>query len=305
MLPLHPSDPRARRGFTLIELLVVIAIIAVLIGLLLPAVQKVREAAARSTCENNLKQFGVGLHNYHSAFGGFPAAKSENPPGSTTMVHGWVPFILPFIEQENVYNLYRFDISWDDSPNDSGTNSGAVNRTQFKIFLCPSAPPDRTGTNKRGIIDYSPTNQVTRPNAFVTKLPPSDPTYLGILGHNVSRRLTDVTDGASNTILLAEDAGRNQKWEMGNLISSGGDTGAWANPGTQLTITGFDVATLTQPGACAVNCTNNNEIYSFHRTIAYLLMGDGSVRPIRSETDVNLVIALMTRAMNEIVPDDF
>ena len=100
-------------AFTLIELLVVIAIIAVLIGLLLPAVQKVREAANRMKCANNLRQLGIGLHNYHDAQGGFPPSVTKQ----TTLNLSWVLFLLPYIEQENLYNRFDFTKVWSDTAN--------------------------------------------------------------------------------------------------------------------------------------------------------------------------------------------
>ncbi len=301
-----------RRGFTLIELLVVIAIIAVLIGLLLPAVQKVREAAARIQCSNNLKQLGLALMNYTTANGGFPPGQQTIIVSPTVKLqHSWTPFILPYIEQGNLAERYSFNANWSAPANDSG-----VIQTRIKLFMCPSADSDRTAANNRGVLDYPAINQMVHklpdpyiPKPPLTRIPPSDPTFLGVLGHEtlptrkVSRTIPEIKDGTSNTLLLAEDAGRNEHWIMGRLQGNFSEDGAWANPSGAINIWGFNPQTLSFPGPCGVNCTNNQQIYSFHIGIAQGLFADGSVRPLKAGTDVNVVIALMTRREGEVVPD--
>ncbi len=160
------SRIRRRRGFTLIELLVVIAIIAILIGLLLPAVQKVREAAARLTCQNNLKQMGLALHNYHDANGQFPTAGCDwylgvsyqsktnaTPHAPPFQTAGWMYQILPFIEQDALYKTSDLNTSNTQTLGppfptgtayarlDHGLQPGKVRQTPVKVYNCPTRRP--------------------------------------------------------------------------------------------------------------------------------------------------------------------
>src|SRR5262249_52782895 len=160
-------ETRKRPGFTLVELLVVIAISGVLVGLLLPAVQKVREAANRMACTNNLKQIGLALHNFADTNAGrFPPAKVAGPApqagGPWPTNHGWGPFLLPFLERQNLYHQYRWDLSFTDQGNQS------VVSFHLKDFQCPSAEPNRFMTSgtfetyggKGACGDYAPSKGV-------------------------------------------------------------------------------------------------------------------------------------------------
>jgi prepilin-type N-terminal cleavage/methylation domain-containing protein/prepilin-type processing-associated H-X9-DG protein len=290
-----------RCGFSLIELLVVIAIVAILVGLLVPAIQKVRAAADRAKCLNNLKQLGLALHSYLDTNGGFPAAVTfdvvDNPAASSIFV-SWIPYILPYIEQEGLYRKYNFKVRFDDPANDTG-----VNQTRIALLGCPSAPAAHDGA----ITDYGATcglNQNFMPNPFMDPIPPVDPTFMGVLGRNFSRKIGDITDGTSNTLMVAEDAGRTESWQMGTLMGPApGGHPTWADPQTRLLIAGFNPVTNSPPGPCAVNCTNNGEAYSFHPGGANVLFADGSARMIGANLDLNIMVALLTRSGGEIIPD--
>jgi prepilin-type N-terminal cleavage/methylation domain-containing protein len=178
---------RRRSAFTLIELLVVIAIIAILIGLLLPAVQKVREAAARLQCQNNLKQIGLGLHNYHSAYGAFPPG--SNPKGFTVVTQ-----LLPFMEQGNIYN--QIDLT---ASANSPANAGPTGMT-IKILLCPSDRTNQTPPGQGGNNYFA--NYGTEPQFFQNSSVANGVFALREASGGV--RLTDVTDGTSNTAAFSE-----------------------------------------------------------------------------------------------------
>lgn len=310
------------KAFTLIELLVVIAIIAVLIGLLLPAVQKVREAANRMSCSNNLKQLALAFHNYENTNGFFPLAYT-NPTGATKW-HNWAPFILPYIEEGNRLKAYDFGTEWW-----KGVNRDIV-ITKIKSINCPSTPnpdriqdkPETTPPNKTGAVtDYfTPTGVNIEINLY---LPVQDqfPTTNDLRGvicwwqaNNTTNRMVDILDGLSNSIMLGECAGREDVWRKGiqtpvNYTSSPkvrARGGAWATTDNAYDIgsrKAWDSAFGPIPGNPGIN--NSNEwghgFYSFHTGGANFAFADGSVRFLSTGTELRMLANLTTRAGGEVV----
>ncbi len=283
-------------GFTLIELLVVIAVIGILIAMLVPAVQKVRESAARTTCTNNLKQIGLALHQSHDVQRFFPAAKTSTPKCS------WVPSILPYLEQQDLYTQYNFKADWTDKSN------RLVVATQLTMFQCPSTTEgprvDTKYKSKPACSDYNATTDVSRKLALLGIVPPSGD-LRGVLVGNQTTRRSAITDGSSNTIIIAEVAGRPDLWNAGHKVVGNVPGGAWAAHQGPFGLNGSSNDGSIHNGYCPMNCTNDNEIYSFHSGGANALFADGSVHFLEASVGINTMAALITRAGGEPRPSNF
>ncbi|WP_010583934.1 DUF1559 domain-containing protein [Schlesneria paludicola] len=344
-----------RQAFTLIELLVVISIIAVLIALLLPAVQSAREAARRMQCKNNLKQMGLALANYESSFGVFPPARlgHVNPADPTKWVEQWASWaimILPYVDQANLYGLYNTNFKWNDPVN------AQVSTTRLGVYSCPTSPNGNGVDPNQGTVapvtgDYMATASVSyklyqaipgSPSTLTTKDDPAgtamrngvmvkagnpfkDATYLQFR----PSRMTDITDGASNTIVLVEMAGapyaygpNRTPFAVGGPFASSTNVAdytatngngmyvqvkgaAWADPDrvgglAGCTLDGFKSGPGTTPLAI-MNVSNDNEPYSFHAGGVNALLADGSVRFVSQNLDLRTWAGLITRGGGEVL----
>jgi prepilin-type N-terminal cleavage/methylation domain-containing protein/prepilin-type processing-associated H-X9-DG protein len=299
---------RTRKAFTLIELLVVIAIIAILIGLLLPAVQKVREAANRMTCQNNLRQIGLAASHYENTFGGLPPRCIVQPP-----YRGWAPALLPYIEQDNIANIFNFKLNFYDPQNGNAVS------VPIKVFNCPSAPAGRTDAivdvngNPTGTTgaegDYFAPNSV---DAFWWPQPQqgraADEVQAPAMTHNVIQPLAAIRDGTSSTLLISELAGRPDYWIKGVKQATEGERfpawwGPWASYNCEIYKTWSDDGT-TPGGFCTINCNNSWGVYSFHTGGANAVFVDGSVHFLAEGLNRDVFAGIVTRAGGEVIPGD-
>jgi prepilin-type N-terminal cleavage/methylation domain-containing protein/prepilin-type processing-associated H-X9-DG protein len=310
-----------RRGFTLVELLVVIVIIGIIMSLLLPAVQRAREAARRMSCQNNLKQIGLAVLNFESGQKQLPRCDYRLDKGDTAYYRANV-LLLPYLEERVLWSNYSTLVDWSDLDNQD------VVPTSLNVFLCPSTPklPSVSGlenadatTYTAALGDYAPIKSSYAANATAAQSS-ADVYGEGALspynGTNwVKRRcLEDTTDGTTHTIIYAEQAARSQYWVKGLLTSIPTETSPtpvadgirrapWANQmstpatydstGTTIVTTGF--------GPCTINCNNSQGIYSFHDGGSNVLLLDGSVRMLSDRISGAILAALISRADSEVL----
>jgi prepilin-type N-terminal cleavage/methylation domain-containing protein/prepilin-type processing-associated H-X9-DG protein len=318
---------RSRKAFTLIELLVVIAIISVLIGLLLPAIQKIRELASQLQCQNNLHQMGLGMHSYHDAKKRFPPAyvytvprsgSVRNPGGVQGQIvdggvtrpsvptlpgWGWAALLLPYVEQQNLAARIEYELP---IPNDVPTQALT---TPLLLYTCPTDQGTgvyRLSSEKGHLLGYAATNSYAscyggpHDGGPVLSTPGT-----GMFYCNSKFRITDILDGASNTIMVGERAALFAKSPWAGAVNFGVINTTYGAP---VYVTTQEPAPTLVSARVARRQINDpySEVYDFfspHQGVSMWLFADGSVHRLNNDIDLSVLNALCTRAGGEVVGD--
>jgi prepilin-type N-terminal cleavage/methylation domain-containing protein len=288
--------PRRKRGFTLIELLVVIAIIAILVSLLLPAVQQVREAARKTQCQDHLHNIGIAFHSYHDTQGMFPRGDLDGTFGKTS---AFVP-ILAYIEQSAMYKLYDFNLT------PTHINNQAVVSQQVDVYMCPSAvirrnvPIPGCDTNNRAPGTYAVCSGSGDPWAPIIPGPPNNGVFTN--GQSQVVKMRDITDGVSNTFMAGEAA-----WNMPDYMFTSGTCSGQVRWGFTYWSSPYPLATMFttrgpfNPKRLDGDSTRLSNFRSDHPGGVQMLIGDDQVRMVSENIDHGTLDALATRAGGEVV----
>jgi prepilin-type N-terminal cleavage/methylation domain-containing protein len=307
-----------RPAFSLIELLVVIAIIGILIALLLPAVQKVREAANRVVCQNNLKQMGLALHMYHDNMGYFPPGYIWHPgmPGADPMMcpnpasdstdtapgWGWAALLLPYLEQDNLRRQIDLNIPAEDPRFDP------VRTAVLSIFICPS---DRGAGVYTIISDLGTPMGEAATNSYAacygsgTQITQEPDRGNGVFFRNSRIRLADISDGSSNTLAIGERAALLTRTPWCGAPCEGTIHITPGAPTDSTAVRDSPTQPLAQTGSHSLNdrSSDPDNFFTPHPATGQFLFGDGSVRRLQIQIDLAVFQALSTRNGGEVVPD--
>jgi prepilin-type processing-associated H-X9-DG protein/prepilin-type N-terminal cleavage/methylation domain-containing protein len=297
-----------RAAVTLVELLVVLAIIAVVLGLLLPAVQNVREAARRIACANNLRQIGLACHSYHDAGGAFPPGYSAYRCADPLETHpgwGWAARLLPFLEQDALQHGIVFHASIAKPINE------AARCTLLRAYLCPSDPdvPDDfpvTDLSGRLVARVAPTSYAA--NYGSGELDEIPGPREGVFYRNSRVRLADISDGSSSTIMIGDRAWSHAMAPWAGAVPHGvvrgGPLNPWRdNPEAAYPAPNFCLVQTNKIGDAHDADGSLDEFYSEHPGGVNVLFADGSIHFLRNSINHAVLQALGTRAGGEVVSE--
>jgi prepilin-type processing-associated H-X9-DG protein len=287
---------------------VVIAIVAVLIGLLLPAVQKVREAASQASCRNNLHQIGLALHNYHDGQGSFPCGYRcplpQANPDFTSPGWGWAALLLPFLEQGNLAAQINFALPIEDPSN------RAARTMILKLYVCPSDRSTGLFTvydKSKAPLVQAATNSYAACHGTGDDLDEELDDFNGMFSRNSRVRFADVMDGASNTIAIGERGSFFTQTPWAGAVSFGTTRITPGAPTYNLTaiedaptqtLAHIDIETINDPRA------DSEDFFTPHTGVGNFLFVDGSVRSLSTSLSLSVLQAIATRNGGEVVNAD-